>query len=117
VVASAYTYVEMCSAVAAAMRAGRFRPGRRDTLFAAVDDAWAEVGAIPVDEGVLRSAATLAEAAALRAGDALQLATLLSVGLKEIRFACWDLALREAARQRGFFLVPTELPSEQPLYR
>jgi hypothetical protein len=107
---SGYTYVEMCAGLAAALRARRFRPVMRTALLTMLDGLWSQITVLPVDEAALSSAGALAEAAGLGAGDALQLATLLSIAGLEPRFACWDIALREAAAERGFALVPEQLP-------
>ncbi len=69
---------------------------------------WLRLHRLPIDEMLIRKAGQLAEEHALRALDALHLATAdsLQIALREaVIFACFDGALNEAAEARGLALL------------
>ena len=72
------------------------------------DRDWLRLHRLPVDELLVRKAGEFAEQHALRALDALHLATAdsLQVALRdEVTFACFDDTLNGAAEARGFALL------------
>lgn len=79
----------------------------------ALDDlegVWRGLYVHDVSEALLAAAVESARTHALRAYDAVHLAGALSFAAgEELEFACWDRELRDAARDRGFALVPEEL--------
>ena len=111
VATSAIAYVETRAA---------FSRRRRERYFSAVDyrrlkqefDAdWERYVLLEVTGTLIRKAAELAEAQALRAYDAIHLASakLLSQRLKEqVLFSSWDLNLLSAARREGMQTVGGE---------
>lgn len=93
--------------MAAAVRDGRLRAQRRDDVIADVGRFWDTVYTIAADDSLLRQAGDLAERMGLRAYDAVHLAALQMAGEPtEMTFACWDIDLRNAARQLGYELLP-----------
>ena len=72
------------------------------------DRDWLRLHRLPVDEPLVRKAGEFAEEHALRALDALHLATVDSfqAALRDkVTFACFDDALNEAAEARGLALL------------
>ena len=69
---------------------------------------WLRLHRLPIDETLIRKAGQLAEEYALRALDALHLATadLMQITLRDaVTFACFDDALNKAAEARGLALL------------
>lgn len=105
---SLMSYAEMCSALA---RKGRSRDISRAALARCkrdFDRDWLRLHRLPVDEPLVRKAGQLAEQHALRALDALHLATAdsLQSALRDpVTFACFDSALNGAAEARGLELL------------
>ena len=69
---------------------------------------WRRLNRLPIDELLVRKAAEFAEQHALRALDALHLATAdsLQTALRDtVTFACFDRRLNGAAEARGFALL------------
>lgn len=63
---------------------------------------------VPLGVPIADRAARLCATDRLRAYDAIQLATFLTLAGTVERFACFDSALRDAAARRGIPLVPEE---------
>jgi predicted nucleic acid-binding protein len=105
---SLMSYVETRSAL---VRKGRSREISRPTLTRCrreFDRDWLRLHRLPVDEALVRKAGELAEEHALRALDALHLATAdsLQVALRSaITFACFDADLNGAAEARGLAVL------------
>ena len=105
---SLMSYVETRSALA---RKGRSREISRATLTRCrgeFDRDWVRLHRLPVDEALVRKAGELAEKHALRALDALHLATADSLQAAlgvAVTFACFDGALNGAAEARGLALL------------
>jgi hypothetical protein len=103
VVTSLFTRLEVRAALAAAHRAGRLAD-----LAAAVGrlgQDWTLVLAVSVDVALLDDAALLAEKYALRAADALQLASALFAAAgapSHLPFGAFDERLNRAAAAEGF---------------
>ena len=108
VASSAIAYVEARAAFARRRRERRLSPaGYRRTLQELEVD-WDHYLRVEITSGLIRRAAELVEVHALRAYDAIHLAsaTLLREHLQgPIRFACWDSTLLAAARREGLHLV------------
>ncbi len=105
----AIAYVELHSALAAAVRAGRVPPDSRESTALVLEQIWSEVYEVAVDDPLLRQAARIAGEMRLRAYDAIHLAALIEGGdTDEITFACWDVDLRAAAQELGYRLFPIE---------
>ncbi len=65
-------------------------------------------GLVAIDAALLDNACSLAEIHALRAGDAIQLSTLMTIEQEDLTFACWDGALRAAATAEGYAVFPAD---------
>ncbi len=109
ITSSTFTYVELRSAIAGATRSGRFGPEIISGLGPRLRTIWREVAHLPLTQATLHRAADLTDSVGLRAGDAVQLASLLFAGGPDlVRFACFDLDLRRAAGELGYEFVPPE---------
>lgn len=107
VVSSLVLYPEARAALARAAREGRLGGARRPRSRRLVDRLWRNVDRIDLTERLAREAGDLAERHALRAYDAVHLASLASLHDRETVLVSADGALVEAARARG---LPTLSP-------
>jgi uncharacterized protein len=62
-----------------------------------------------VTDSLIQDASATAREHALRAYDALHLASLTTFAERPLALACWDGELRDAAQRRGIDLVPAQL--------
>jgi predicted nucleic acid-binding protein len=116
-VISAITRVEVPSALWRKARTRELEDGAASILVSAFTSDFhgdpasgPRFAIIALTESVLIAAAREAGRHALRAYDAVQLASALAVREADPRcsdFACFDTDLRRAARREGFTLVPT----------
>ena len=99
-------YPETRAAVARARRMGRLQ--QRDLLRARrrVETLWAAVDRVPVTEELARRAGDLAEAHALRAYDALHLASAVAVADDETVLVAADGELLASAQAVGLATAP-----------
>lgn len=77
-----------------------------------MDGLWANLSVVEIDAVVTTLAADLLIDHAIRAGDAIQLAsglTLAAGSTHDVTFACWDRRLWAAAASFGFVMVPEAL--------
>jgi uncharacterized protein len=109
-IVNALAFVEVRAALAAAARAGRLQTA---TFEAAKADLQTlrETFAVIDPGGVLDAAADTAERYALRAYDAVHLATALLVAGDDLVFVCWDADLSAAAVRAGLTVAGTEPPA------
>ena len=103
------TYVEARSALAAARRDGRLSATDHDAAAEALEAVWASIIVVELTDGIARDAGDLTDAFGLRAGDAVQLATVRAVGADEVVLVAWDGRLRAAAAAAGFAIYPTTI--------
>lgn len=103
VVASRLVYPEARAAIAAAARARRIS-GEVDVVDA-LDDVYAELRVIAIDEALARAAGELASRHALRGYDAVHLASALAVEADDVVLVTWDDDLGDAARATGGLLT------------
>ncbi len=61
---------------------------------------------IELDDTLIRAAADAAEVLQLTAGDAIHLASALTLDEPELVFATWDAELRRAALDAGLAVAP-----------
>jgi uncharacterized protein len=103
VVASRLVYPEARAAIAAAARARRIS----DEVDAvdALEDVYAELRVLALDEALVRTAGELASRHALRGYDAVHLASALAVRADDVVLVTWDDELGEAARATGALLT------------
>lgn len=104
VAVSSIGYVEAVSALARIRESKRLSAGQHDERRPEIDRIWADAFVIGVDDAVVFQAARLSEVHALRAYDAVHLATASSMPDVPL-FACWDERLRSAAAAEGLELV------------
>jgi predicted nucleic acid-binding protein len=78
-----------------------------------LDDRWLQLAIVELDETLTRNAGELARAHALRALDAIHLASadvIVEESRQEVTFACWDWRLWEAAESSRFRVAPQGSP-------
>jgi len=99
------TYVEAHALIASARRAKRLSRAGLATAQASLERLWAEVEIVELGEGVAQRAAEAARRHALRAPDAVHLASALALG-GDVVIATWDHELRRAASEAGLAVAP-----------
>jgi predicted nucleic acid-binding protein len=105
---SLISYAEARSALARKCRGGEITRAALKRLKQEFERDWARLHVLPVDQTLVLKAGDLTEAHALRALDALHLATadsLQAVLRATVTFACFDGALNGAAKIRGLELL------------
>lgn len=107
-VTSRLSYVEVRAALAAARRATRLAPGQHDQAVASFEIAWATYEVIELTRVLSERAGVVAETFGLRAGDAIQLASVLELDPEETVLVAWDSRLRMAARAAGVASLPPD---------
>jgi predicted nucleic acid-binding protein len=100
-VSSQLVYPEARAALAAADRAGRIDESTHVSAVATLEDLYAELRIIAIDEPLAREAGELATEHALRGYDAVHLACALHLQGDDTLLATWDDALNSAARATG----------------
>jgi hypothetical protein len=115
VVTSRIGDVESHAAFARARREGRLSSGSLAAVRRAFDERWARLAVVEVDSLLAEGAGQATYGYGLRAGDAIHLASALSVTERagETTFASWDVRLWGAARDEGFRMVPSKSPTDQ----
>ena len=109
VVSSRLTYIETAAALAAARRAGRLSGRQHVQALTEFDAVWSAVDVVELNPETARAAAEAADTFGLRAGDAIQLASLRQLGVEGTVFVAWDGRLRAAAVSSGIACYPPEL--------
>ena len=104
--ASRFTYVEVRAALAAARRTGRLTTFEHDRAVESFDVAWRSYAIVELDEPVGKRAGAIAESFGLRAGDAVQLASILELDRDTTMIVAWDARLRAAAHAAGVAVYP-----------
>jgi predicted nucleic acid-binding protein len=99
------TYPEARAALAAAVRNGRLSVDGHRAVLGSMRRRWRELQVVELDEGVAEAAGDVAERHALRALDAVHLASALAGGRRVI-VATWDERLSRAAREAGLAVAP-----------
>jgi predicted nucleic acid-binding protein len=105
-VSSRLTYVEGRSALAAARRLRRLSAAGFENAKDQLEERWQRLTIVALDEWLAAVAGELTEQLRLRAGDAVQLASALSLADPDLVFATWDIELRRVAQQTGLAVVP-----------
>ena len=98
---SQLVYPEARAALAAANRAGRIDESTLADAVARLEDLYAQLRIVSMDEALARQAGDLASEHALRGYDAVHLACALHLAGDDIVLATWDSALNSAARATG----------------
>jgi len=100
-VSSQLVYPEARAALAAAARGRRIDEATEVSAVATLEDLYAQLRIIAIDEPLARHAGDLASEHALRGYDAVHLACALHLEGGDILLATWDAALNSAARATG----------------
>ena len=100
-VSSQLVYPEARAALAAATRAGRIDAPTHVSAVATLEDLFAQLRIIAIDDPLARQVGDLASQHALRGYDAVHLASALNVEGDDVLLATWDNALNAAARATG----------------
>ncbi len=104
---SSLSLVEVCAAMAAALRGGRLTARVHADALRLFGDRWEEITAIRPADALLAAAAERAVRFGLRALDAVHLASLEVLGRdtgSTVQFVGFDRALNRAARKLGYGL-------------
>ena len=110
---SRITYVECRAALSRAKREGRLQARGESLAIRNLDDRWPQLQVVELDELLTKNAGELTRAHALRALDAIHLASADAIVVEareEVTLACWDRRLWEAAEDSGFSLAPSLSP-------
>jgi predicted nucleic acid-binding protein len=103
---SRIAYPEARAALAAAHRAGRLTPSAHRTAKRDLDRAVESFRIVELHPAVARSAGNVADRFALRALDAVHLASALALGGRDTVVVTWDRALASAASAAGLGIAP-----------
>ena len=107
VATSRLSYVEVCAGLAAARRADRLDGAGHDRAATAFVEAWAGYSVLELSQGVADRAGAIAATFGLRAGDSIQLASMLELEPRdEVIVVAWDADLRTAASAAGLVVFP-----------
>jgi predicted nucleic acid-binding protein len=101
-VSTGLVYVEGRAAIAQAQRIGRFGASGGRTIRARFEGLFEFLELVDASQSVVRAAGALAERHALRAYDAVHLASALALADPDVVVATWDQNLRAAAAAEGF---------------
>jgi predicted nucleic acid-binding protein len=106
--ASVVGYAEIRGSISRALRGGRITPDGYPTARLALERVWGSVVEIRLDGALPRLAGSLADRHGLRALDAIQLASALSIATPEDRptLVTFDRRLAEAALAEGLTVLP-----------
>jgi uncharacterized protein len=104
-VSSQLVYPEARAALAAATRADRIDESAHAGAVATLEDLYAQLRIVAIDEPLAHQAGDLAAQHALRGYDAVHLACALHLQGDDIVLATWDAALNSAARATGRLLT------------
>ncbi len=106
---SRLSHVEIASALARRCREGSFAPAERDRAIAALEADVPSLLVVELSEQTAAAARRLLIRHALRAGDAIQLASALLLPRaagESLPFVAFDERLKIAAREEGFPVLP-----------
>jgi len=103
---SRLSYVEVRAGLAAARRANRLAPIEHDRAVESFDMSWPGYFVVELTEAVGARAGAIAETFGLRAGDAIQLASVLELDLEQTMIVAWDARLRFASHAAGVATYP-----------
>jgi uncharacterized protein len=103
---SRIAYPEARAALAAAQRAGRFAPWAYPSALRDLDRAVGSFRIIELSPFLARAAGDVAERFALRALDAVHLASALALGGSATVVVTWDRTLASAAAAAGLGIAP-----------
>lgn len=106
---SRLSFVEVRAGLAAARRADRLGPIEHDLAVTSFGQAWQAYSVLDVSETVCLRAGAIAGIFGLRAGDSIQLASMLELGSEDdVVVVAWDARLRAAAASAGLAVFPSD---------
>jgi len=100
-------YVETAAALAQAVRIGRIRVPDREAALASLDELWASMNHVEVDDALVRDAAALAHDHGLRGDDAVHCASARQLLDHDLVAASGDRNLLSAWRLLGLAVLDT----------
>lgn len=103
---SRLSYVEVRAGLAAAHRADRLARLEHDRAVASFEDSWPAFLVVELTDVVGARSGAMAEAFGLRAGDAIQLASIFELDVRETVMVAWDARLRHACHAAGVVVYP-----------
>ena len=103
---SRLSYVEVRAGLAAARRARRLTSKDHDLAVTSFDASWAGYLVVELTEAVGSRAGAMAETYGLRAGDAIQLASVFELDVEQTVIVAWDGRLRYASHAAGVATYP-----------
>jgi uncharacterized protein len=106
---SAITHVEANAALTRMRKGKRLSSTEFETALRKLGDLWSLLYVHAVTDQLIQDASATAREHALRAYDALHLASLTTFAERRLTLACWDRELRDAAQDRGIPLLPAQL--------
>jgi predicted nucleic acid-binding protein len=104
-VSSELVYPEARAALAAAARGGRIGESTHTNAVATLEELYAQLSTVAIDEALARHAGDLTAHHGLRGYDAVHLACAVQLHGDAILLATWDNALNAAARATGRLLA------------
>ncbi len=107
-VASTLVYPEVAAALASGRRRRKLTQRAFERAIARLMIGWREVQEVAVDGWIAQAAASVADRHALRAADAVHLATALAVNDPKLVMVTWDRRLHDAARDAGLAVAPAQ---------
>ena len=108
---SRLAYPEVRAALAAAGRNNDLDAADLASAEQAWEDCWAAVRPVELTALVEREAGELARRHALRAADAVHLASAMAIGDPDLILAVWDQRLHAGGRAANLWVAPHELDS------
>ena len=106
---SRLTYVETRAALASARRSGRLASAVHDEAVMHFEAVWETFTIVDLTQAIAVDAGVVAESFGLRAGDAIQFASLRGLEAPDVPMIAWDERLRAAAKSSGFRCYPLEV--------
>ncbi len=103
-------YAEAAAALAQALRLGRLTEAGHEAALRVLDRLWSELDIVEVDDDVVRRAARLAHACALRGYDAVHCAAAEQLDDDDVVIASGDRKLLEACAALGMATADTSVP-------
>lgn len=107
-VASSLVHAEVLAGLAAARRGRKLTQRGFELASARMKAGWRDVQEVTLDPSIARAAAVLADRQALRAADAVHLATALAVNDPRLVMVTWDARLHAAAGASGLAVAPAD---------
>lgn len=107
---SGITHVEATAALARMRKGNRLSATEFEATLSELEHCWDLVYAHAITDRLIEAASSAARDHALRAYDAMHLATITAFQeVRQLTLACWDRELRDAAQERGIPLIPERL--------